>query len=354
MHWSPAASVERAPSPRAARRRRRRGVDGRSSASETCGGCRRLRPCRGGRSPAALARLARRDDPRIRYVEPVVSGRQPPTSATTRSRTRSTRDRRALRVAVPRGRADRRSTSAAATRASSSASSTAAITAVPDLSREDRRDLLGPDDQLLRRRRARARDLRLLDHRRAKRRRLRAGRILRACRLAVYKAAPLTDVQVAEGIRTLTDAHVRVHQPQHRPRQPVAGGDRRDRLRDGSRRPRRGARQETTGGRRRLSRRRSSSPRAERHRPGSQSAPRTAAARLCSPTTASNSRCSRPGRSTRLFGILGAIPAGRDRLRGHRLLRGDVMQRTAPATPTRAARASRRPRSPAWPRSCGR
>ena len=31
-----------------------------------------------------------------------------------------------------------------------------------------------------------------------------------ACRLAVYKAAPLTDVQVAEGIRTLTDAHVRV------------------------------------------------------------------------------------------------------------------------------------------------
>ena len=31
-----------------------------------------------------------------------------------------------------------------------------------------------------------------------------------ACRLAIYKAAPLTDVQVAEGIRTLTDAHVRV------------------------------------------------------------------------------------------------------------------------------------------------
>ena len=31
-----------------------------------------------------------------------------------------------------------------------------------------------------------------------------------ACRLAVYKAPPLTDVQVAEGIRTLTDAHVRV------------------------------------------------------------------------------------------------------------------------------------------------
>jgi subtilisin family serine protease len=31
-----------------------------------------------------------------------------------------------------------------------------------------------------------------------------------ACRLAVYKAAPLTDVQVAEGIRTLTDAHVRI------------------------------------------------------------------------------------------------------------------------------------------------
>jgi subtilisin family serine protease len=30
------------------------------------------------------------------------------------------------------------------------------------------------------------------------------------CRLAIYKAAPLTDVQVAEGIRTLTDAHVRV------------------------------------------------------------------------------------------------------------------------------------------------
>jgi subtilisin family serine protease len=31
-----------------------------------------------------------------------------------------------------------------------------------------------------------------------------------ACRLAVYKASPLTDVQVAEGIRTLTDAHVRI------------------------------------------------------------------------------------------------------------------------------------------------
>ena len=31
-----------------------------------------------------------------------------------------------------------------------------------------------------------------------------------ACRLAIYKASPLTDVQVAEGIRTLTDAHVRV------------------------------------------------------------------------------------------------------------------------------------------------
>jgi subtilisin family serine protease len=31
-----------------------------------------------------------------------------------------------------------------------------------------------------------------------------------ACRLAVYKAAPLTDVQVAEGIKTLTDAHVRI------------------------------------------------------------------------------------------------------------------------------------------------
>ena len=26
-------------------------------------------------SPSALARLARRDDPRVRYVEPVVSGR---------------------------------------------------------------------------------------------------------------------------------------------------------------------------------------------------------------------------------------------------------------------------------------
>jgi subtilisin family serine protease len=31
-----------------------------------------------------------------------------------------------------------------------------------------------------------------------------------ACRLAVYRAAPLTDLQVAEGIRTLTDAHVRI------------------------------------------------------------------------------------------------------------------------------------------------
>ena len=31
-----------------------------------------------------------------------------------------------------------------------------------------------------------------------------------ACRLAVYKAPRLTNVQVAEGIRTLTDAHVRV------------------------------------------------------------------------------------------------------------------------------------------------
>jgi subtilisin family serine protease len=31
-----------------------------------------------------------------------------------------------------------------------------------------------------------------------------------ACRLAVYKAEPLTDVQVAEGIQKLTDAHVRV------------------------------------------------------------------------------------------------------------------------------------------------
>src|SRR4029077_7784711 len=31
-----------------------------------------------------------------------------------------------------------------------------------------------------------------------------------ACRLAVYKAVPVNDVQVAEGIRTLTDAHVRV------------------------------------------------------------------------------------------------------------------------------------------------
>jgi membrane-anchored mycosin MYCP len=31
-----------------------------------------------------------------------------------------------------------------------------------------------------------------------------------ACRLAVYKADPLTDVQVAEGIQKLTDAHVRV------------------------------------------------------------------------------------------------------------------------------------------------
>jgi serine protease len=31
-----------------------------------------------------------------------------------------------------------------------------------------------------------------------------------ACRLAVYKAVPLTDVQVAEGIQKLTDAHVRV------------------------------------------------------------------------------------------------------------------------------------------------
>lgn len=31
-----------------------------------------------------------------------------------------------------------------------------------------------------------------------------------ACRLAVYKASPVTDVQVAEGIRTLTDAHVRI------------------------------------------------------------------------------------------------------------------------------------------------
>ena len=31
-----------------------------------------------------------------------------------------------------------------------------------------------------------------------------------ACRLAIYKASPLTNVQVAEGIRTLTDAHVRV------------------------------------------------------------------------------------------------------------------------------------------------
>jgi len=31
-----------------------------------------------------------------------------------------------------------------------------------------------------------------------------------ACRIAVFKAAPVTDVQVAEGIRTLTDAHVRV------------------------------------------------------------------------------------------------------------------------------------------------
>jgi subtilisin family serine protease len=31
-----------------------------------------------------------------------------------------------------------------------------------------------------------------------------------ACRLVVYKAAPLTDVQVAEGIRALTDAHVRI------------------------------------------------------------------------------------------------------------------------------------------------
>ncbi|HEY4346819.1 MAG TPA: S8 family serine peptidase, partial [Gaiellaceae bacterium] len=31
-----------------------------------------------------------------------------------------------------------------------------------------------------------------------------------ACRLAVYKADPLTDVQVAEGIKKLTDAHVRV------------------------------------------------------------------------------------------------------------------------------------------------
>jgi subtilisin family serine protease len=31
-----------------------------------------------------------------------------------------------------------------------------------------------------------------------------------ACRLAVYKASPLTDVQVAEGIRTLADAHVRI------------------------------------------------------------------------------------------------------------------------------------------------
>jgi subtilisin family serine protease len=31
-----------------------------------------------------------------------------------------------------------------------------------------------------------------------------------ACRLAIYKASPLTNVQVAEGIRTLTAAHVRV------------------------------------------------------------------------------------------------------------------------------------------------
>ncbi len=31
-----------------------------------------------------------------------------------------------------------------------------------------------------------------------------------ACRLAVYKAVPVNDVQVAEGIRTLTDAHVRI------------------------------------------------------------------------------------------------------------------------------------------------
>lgn len=31
-----------------------------------------------------------------------------------------------------------------------------------------------------------------------------------ACRLAVYKAMPLTDVAIAEGIQTLTDAHVRI------------------------------------------------------------------------------------------------------------------------------------------------
>ena len=177
-----------------------------------------------------------------------------------------------------------------------------------------------------------------------------------ACRLAIYKASPLTNVQVAEGIRTLTDAHVRVinlsivlDAPPRRsptrsttPPRPACSSWRPP----GTRAPRRST-----------TRRRPSRRPAARPGPAWRSAPPTTpVGGQPSRTAGSSCRCSRRAPSTP-----GARPASSARSPPPRptsatwaRARPSSATSAERATPSRAGRASRCRRSQARLRSCGR
>ena len=139
--------------------------------------------------PAELAHV--RDDPLTYQVDPATGA--PVGVAVPRGRRRPGAQHRARRPVHPRRRGRQRHRAGPG----------------PD-GQDRRRRFWDPAVREVGRRHDRPRDVRLLDPRRAQRRRLRARRLLRRLPLAVYRAVPLTTVQVAEGIRTLTDAHVRI------------------------------------------------------------------------------------------------------------------------------------------------
>ena len=216
-----------------ARARCRRGRRGRRrplrspwrSASARSSGCPACASSRWLGRRRRLAALARTADPRIRYVEPIVAAQaahSPQRPADLRDRPG---DRRALRVAVPAVGADQALNLAKGDPSMLVGVVDSGISAVPDLAGKIAETFwdktvqpLGDDvighgtfvSSIIASRNDDGFGL--------------AG-FCGACRLAVYKASPLTDVQVAEGIRTLTDAHVRIINLSIVLEQPLAGGD---------------------------------------------------------------------------------------------------------------------------------
>ena len=282
-----------------------------------------LRLGRGARQPRRRSRaLARSDDPRIRYVEPVIARPRRPRPQRPADLAARPGDRRAVGVAVPRRR--RRpgaEPGAAATRASSSGVVDSGVARRSRPEGEDRRDVLGQDDPRS--------AVDVLGHGTFVSSIIAARNddgfglagFCGACRLAVYKAVPLNDVQVAEGIRTLTDAHVRVINLSivlNSPSQAVADA----------------IAYATAAGVLVVARERERRRSRRSHYPASLLQPAAAPpstglavgasdrerqARVRSRTRASSSRCSRRGRSTRAArAASSARSPGRDRLRGER------------------------------------